>query len=152
MSRSSTAATCAARAAGWTWPPSRRSSRDRKSRRVLFRSRHKRRLKRGEFFPPFLYVSIINSCNLRCQGCWVDVAAKQEIIQRSEEQTCALPISAQAAAEAGRVLPSVPLCLDHQQLQPALPGLLGGRGRQAGDHPEIGRADVCSSDLGTSGG
>src|ERR671936_106147 len=43
--------------------------------------RHKARLKRGEFFPPFLYVSIINSCNLRCQGCWVDVAAKQEIIQ-----------------------------------------------------------------------
>src|SRR4051794_37398238 len=42
---------------------------------------HKRRLRRGEFFPPFLYVSIINSCNLRCQGCWVDVAAKQEIIE-----------------------------------------------------------------------
>src|SRR4051794_25507644 len=42
---------------------------------------HKRRLKRGEFFPPFLYVSVINSCNLRCQGCWVDVAARQEIIQ-----------------------------------------------------------------------
>src|ERR1700751_3524184 len=42
---------------------------------------HKRRLKHGEYFPPFLYVSIINSCNLRCQGCWVDVAAKQEIIQ-----------------------------------------------------------------------
>lgn len=39
--------------------------------------KHKRRLKRGEFFPPFLYISIINSCNLRCQGCWVDVAAKQ---------------------------------------------------------------------------
>ncbi len=42
--------------------------------------KHKRRLKRGEFFPPFLYVSIINSCNLRCQGCWVDVAAKQHVI------------------------------------------------------------------------
>jgi sulfatase maturation enzyme AslB (radical SAM superfamily) len=40
--------------------------------------RHKARLKRGEYFPPFLYVSIINSCNLRCQGCWVDVASKQE--------------------------------------------------------------------------
>lgn len=40
----------------------------------------KRRLKRGEYFPPFLYVSVINSCNLRCQGCWVDVAAKQERI------------------------------------------------------------------------
>jgi MoaA/NifB/PqqE/SkfB family radical SAM enzyme len=42
---------------------------------------HKARLKRGEFFPPFLYVSIVNSCNLRCQGCWVDVAAKQEKIE-----------------------------------------------------------------------
>jgi len=40
----------------------------------------KRRLKRGDYFPPFLYVSVINSCNLRCQGCWVDVAAKQERI------------------------------------------------------------------------
>ena len=42
--------------------------------------RHQRRLKRGEFFPPYLYISIINSCNLRCQGCWVDVAAKQHKI------------------------------------------------------------------------
>lgn len=33
----------------------------------------KRRLAKGEFFPPFLYLSIVNSCNLRCQGCWVDV-------------------------------------------------------------------------------
>ena len=41
---------------------------------------HKKRLKRGDFFPPLLYISIINSCNLRCQGCWVDVAAKQEKI------------------------------------------------------------------------
>jgi MoaA/NifB/PqqE/SkfB family radical SAM enzyme len=43
--------------------------------------KHKARLKRGEFFPPFLYISIINSCNLRCQGCWVDVAAKQQKIE-----------------------------------------------------------------------
>jgi MoaA/NifB/PqqE/SkfB family radical SAM enzyme len=42
---------------------------------------HKRRLKRGEFFPPFLYLSVINSCNLRCQGCWVDVGAKQHRIE-----------------------------------------------------------------------
>jgi MoaA/NifB/PqqE/SkfB family radical SAM enzyme len=47
---------------------------------MLSVERHKRRLKRGEYFPPFLYVSIINSCNLRCQGCWVDVAAKQQTI------------------------------------------------------------------------
>lgn len=39
--------------------------------------KHKARLKKGHFFPPFLYISIINSCNLRCQGCWVDVSAKQ---------------------------------------------------------------------------
>jgi MoaA/NifB/PqqE/SkfB family radical SAM enzyme len=43
--------------------------------------RHKARLKRGEFFPPFLYISVINSCNLRCQGCWVDVSAKQARIE-----------------------------------------------------------------------
>src|SRR5215471_9945364 len=48
---------------------------------MLSVERHKRRLKRGEVFPPFLYVSVINSCNLRCQGCWVDVAHKQETIK-----------------------------------------------------------------------
>jgi MoaA/NifB/PqqE/SkfB family radical SAM enzyme len=47
---------------------------------MLSVQKHKQRLRRGQVFPPFLYVSIINSCNLRCQGCWVDVAAKQEII------------------------------------------------------------------------
>src|SRR5262245_40524951 len=45
---------------------------------MLSVQRFKARLKRGEVFPPFLYVSIINSCNLRCQGCWVDVSAKME--------------------------------------------------------------------------
>ncbi len=43
--------------------------------------KHKRRLSKGQFFPPFLYISVINSCNLRCQGCWVDVAAKQARIE-----------------------------------------------------------------------
>ena len=41
--------------------------------------RFKRRIKKGEYFPPFLYISIINSCNLRCQGCWVDVEEKDSI-------------------------------------------------------------------------
>jgi MoaA/NifB/PqqE/SkfB family radical SAM enzyme len=40
----------------------------------------KRRVRRGEYFPAFLHLSIINSCNLRCQGCWVDVEAPQEMI------------------------------------------------------------------------
>ncbi|HMF19898.1 MAG TPA: radical SAM/SPASM domain-containing protein [Gemmataceae bacterium] len=48
---------------------------------MLSVQKHKARLRRGQVFPPFLYVSVINSCNLRCQGCWVDVAHKQEIIQ-----------------------------------------------------------------------
>jgi MoaA/NifB/PqqE/SkfB family radical SAM enzyme len=47
---------------------------------MLSVQRHKSRLRKGEVFPPFLYISIINSCNLRCQGCWVDVAAKQQTI------------------------------------------------------------------------
>ena len=42
--------------------------------------RFKSRIRRGEYFPPFLYLSIINSCNLRCQGCWVDVEAAREAI------------------------------------------------------------------------
>ncbi|HEU0121105.1 MAG TPA: radical SAM/SPASM domain-containing protein [Bryobacteraceae bacterium] len=34
---------------------------------------YKQRLRRGEHFPPFLFISVISSCQLRCQGCWVDV-------------------------------------------------------------------------------
>lgn len=44
----------------------------------------KRRLKRGEYFPAFLYISILNSCNLRCQGCWVDVDRPQVKIELEE--------------------------------------------------------------------
>jgi MoaA/NifB/PqqE/SkfB family radical SAM enzyme len=42
--------------------------------------KYKRRLKRGEFFPPFLFISVISGCQLRCQGCWVDVAAPSKRI------------------------------------------------------------------------
>jgi len=42
--------------------------------------RFKKRLRRGITFPPFLYISITNSCNLRCQGCWVDVDKPQHLI------------------------------------------------------------------------
>jgi MoaA/NifB/PqqE/SkfB family radical SAM enzyme len=41
---------------------------------------YKRRLARGEHFPPFLFLSIINSCQLRCQGCWVDVEAPRQMM------------------------------------------------------------------------
>ena len=46
--------------------------------------RFKKRLKKGQSFPPFLYISITNSCNLRCQGCWIDVAAPQAVINFEE--------------------------------------------------------------------
>ena len=41
---------------------------------------YKRRLKRGEYFPPFLFISVISSCQLRCQGCWVDVEGPSQKI------------------------------------------------------------------------
>src|SRR6267154_4346545 len=47
---------------------------------LLSVEKFKRRIKRGDYFPPFLYLSILNSCNLRCQGCWVDVEADREMI------------------------------------------------------------------------
>src|SRR5918992_508113 len=45
---------------------------------------HKRRLRRGEVFPPFLFISVISSCQLRCQGCWVDVAAPSQKLSLEE--------------------------------------------------------------------
>ncbi|MEZ5303375.1 MAG: radical SAM protein [Verrucomicrobiales bacterium] len=44
----------------------------------------KKRLKKGVYFPPFLYLSILNSCNLRCQGCWVDVDKPQTKIDLAD--------------------------------------------------------------------
>lgn len=46
--------------------------------------RFKSELKQGVYFPPFLYISVLNSCNLKCQGCWVDVSAKQEKIPEED--------------------------------------------------------------------
>jgi MoaA/NifB/PqqE/SkfB family radical SAM enzyme len=44
----------------------------------------KKRLKQGIHFPPFLFISIINSCQLRCQGCWVDVDSPRKMIDLDE--------------------------------------------------------------------
>jgi len=46
--------------------------------------KYKKRLKQGIHFPPFLFISIINSCQLRCQGCWVDVESPREMIELDE--------------------------------------------------------------------
>src|SRR5580698_4448329 len=44
----------------------------------------KKRLKHGEYFPPFLFISVISSCQLRCQGCWVDVDKPGKMISLDE--------------------------------------------------------------------
>lgn len=46
--------------------------------------RFKRRLRDGVHFPPFLFISIINSCQLRCQGCWVDVSSSRQMISTED--------------------------------------------------------------------
>ncbi len=46
--------------------------------------RFKKRLRSGRSFPPFLYISITNACNLRCRGCWADVASPQVSIGLAE--------------------------------------------------------------------
>ncbi|MFN7141526.1 MAG: radical SAM protein [Limisphaerales bacterium] len=51
---------------------------------MLSVERFKRRIKKGEYFPPFIYISIINSCNLRCQGCWVDVDSDRNMISAEQ--------------------------------------------------------------------
>jgi len=33
---------------------------------------YKRRVRRGELFPPFLFLALTNACNLRCHGCWIE--------------------------------------------------------------------------------
>ncbi|QDU61022.1 Antilisterial bacteriocin subtilosin biosynthesis protein AlbA [Planctomycetes bacterium Pan216] len=33
---------------------------------------YKRALKKGELFPPFMFVALTDTCNLRCEGCWVE--------------------------------------------------------------------------------
>lgn len=33
---------------------------------------YKRRLKNDQLFPPFMFIALTNTCNLRCQGCWVE--------------------------------------------------------------------------------
>lgn len=38
---------------------------------MLSFNRFQKRLKKGEFFPAFHFISVTDDCNLNCQGCWV---------------------------------------------------------------------------------
>lgn len=33
---------------------------------------YKRRVRKGQLFPPFLFLALTNACNLRCRGCWIE--------------------------------------------------------------------------------
>lgn len=33
---------------------------------------YKSRIKKGELYPPFSFIALTNTCNLRCHGCWVE--------------------------------------------------------------------------------
>lgn len=45
-----------------------------------------KRLKNNVVFPPFLFLSITNKCNLRCQGCWVNIDAPDGEMTREDMQ------------------------------------------------------------------
>ncbi len=35
-------------------------------------SAYKKRMKNDELYPPFMFIALTNTCNLRCHGCWVE--------------------------------------------------------------------------------
>jgi MoaA/NifB/PqqE/SkfB family radical SAM enzyme len=35
-------------------------------------SAYKKRMAAGQLYPPFMFVALTNTCNLRCHGCWVE--------------------------------------------------------------------------------
>lgn len=37
----------------------------------------RRRVRRGELFPPFLFFALTDACNLRCRGCWIGNESRQ---------------------------------------------------------------------------
>ncbi|MDA8020075.1 MAG: radical SAM protein [Thermoanaerobaculia bacterium] len=45
---------------------------------------YKRRLAKGELYPPFLFIAITNSCNLRCHGCWVEKEGEGHVLGLDE--------------------------------------------------------------------
>lgn len=58
-------------------------------------NRFQKRLKKGEFFPAFHFISVTDDCNLHCQGCWVtgkitrnrlDVAHLNRIIMETKKK------------------------------------------------------------------
>ncbi len=45
---------------------------------------YRRRLERGELFPPFLFLALTDACNLACHGCWISSHGKPRTLSPSE--------------------------------------------------------------------
>jgi len=46
---------------------------------------YRRRLQRGELFPPFFFLALTTACNLRCRGCWIPGGAPLELSEKDVE-------------------------------------------------------------------
>ncbi len=47
------------------------------------RAYHRRR-KRGQVFPPFLFLALTDACNLRCHGCWIASQGKARTLSKDQ--------------------------------------------------------------------
>jgi MoaA/NifB/PqqE/SkfB family radical SAM enzyme len=45
---------------------------------------YKKRLKRKELYPPFMFIALTNTCNLRCHGCWVEKEGTAHFLSDAE--------------------------------------------------------------------
>ncbi len=48
---------------------------------------HRARQKKGELYPPFIYIDLTNTCNLRCKGCWVEKEGEARTIPIEDVKT-----------------------------------------------------------------
>src|SRR5665811_2075804 len=56
-------------------------------------NRFQKRLKRGEFFPAFHFISVTDDCNLHCQGCWVTGKIKNSRMYPEKLDSIITPVS-----------------------------------------------------------
>jgi MoaA/NifB/PqqE/SkfB family radical SAM enzyme len=45
---------------------------------------YKRRVRRDELFPPFLFLALTNACNLRCHGCWIPGGGENHYLSQED--------------------------------------------------------------------
>jgi len=60
--------------AGWLWA----------GKGMLAVRAYRRRLARGELFPPFLFLALTDACNLRCHGCWIQQRGRPRELSREQ--------------------------------------------------------------------